>query len=103
MKSLVALLAMVFSLNAWSECPAERPGKSPVVPKGEVASEEAMYSAQNQTKAFVASVESYLDCRSRSLSSVKRDMLAAKAIRAADNYNAELRAYRSKQNLIASS
>ena len=103
MKSLVALLAMVFSLNAWSECPAAKPGKLPVVPKGEVASEEAMYSAQNQTKEYVASIESYLQCRSRSINAFKRDMLASKAFRAADTYNAELRAYRAKQNLIASS
>jgi len=103
MKSLVAILAMVFSLNAWSECPAAKPGKSPVVPKGEVASEEVMYAAQVETKAYVASIESYLNCRSRSINIFKRDMLASKAIRAADTFNAELRAYRAKQNLIASS
>jgi hypothetical protein len=103
MKSLIVLFAMAFSLNAWSGCPASVPGKSPAVPKGELASEEEMYSAQNQTKAFVASVESYLECRSRSIAAFKRDMLASKAITAANNYNAELRAYRSKQNLIASS
>jgi len=94
---------MVFSLNAWSECPSAKPGKSPVVPKGEVASEEAMYSAQSHTKEYVASIESYLQCRSRSINSFRRDLLASKAFRAANTYNAELRAYRAKQNLIASS
>ena len=103
MKSLVALSAMLFSLNAWSDCTTAKPGKLPAVPKGEVASEEAMYSAQNQIKEYVASIESYLECRSRSINMVKRDMLASKAFKAADTYNAELRAYRAKQSLLASS
>ena len=103
MKFAVAVLAMVFSLNAWSECPAARPGDSPAVPDGETASEEDMYFAQKQTEAFVASVELYLECKSRMMGGLTRDMLASKAIRAADDFNNELRAYRAKQNLIASS
>jgi hypothetical protein len=94
---------MVMSLNAWSECPAQLPGDLPVVPKGEIASEEAMYSAQSQTQEFVATVESYLNCKSWSMHQVTHDMLVTKAFKAAETYNAELRAYRAKQSMIASS
>lgn len=100
MKTLITLPALLFAANTWAACPAVQPETPPALPSGLTASYDEMHDAQEAVKDYVASVEAWLECRSH-LHPLMHNRHIAKAEAAAEAYNAELTAFRNRDQLLA--
>jgi len=109
MKHLLAVSALILSTNSWAVCeqPVDRPAKSPpAIPDGNTASRQDMYTAEDLTRAYVRTIENYLDCYSFRYNkphfSMQYNLLVGMAQNAADTYNGELRKFRTRETATAS-
>ena len=100
MKALIALPALLLTVNTWAACPAAKPETAPVVPDGATASLAEMEAAQTAVKAYVSDMEAWLDCRSN-LHPLLHNRMIAQAEAAAESYNAELASFRKRDQLLA--
>ena len=101
MKYLIALSTLLFALNASAACPSSKLTEMPGIPAGPAANEETMRSARVAVQAYVANIETYLDCRDMALTDRSYNELVDRAIAAADAYNRELRLYQRQGGVLA--
>ncbi|MFV8818958.1 hypothetical protein [Haliea sp. E17] len=102
-KALLAVPALLLAANVNAACLASRPAAAPAIPNGAAVDAEAMYAAQEATKAYVAGVEKYLECRSDQLGYLEHNYFVSRAQEVAESYNSELQKFRSRDEAIASS
>lgn len=100
-RALLTIPTLLLALEAHGSCLAPRPGPAPAVPDGSEATEAAMLASQAATRAYVAAVERYLDCRREDLHPLTYNLLVQRAKQAAATYNGELREFRASQETIA--
>lgn len=93
MKKVVSftVLLAAFALPAIS---CERPQAPSSIPDGKTASKEEMLSAKKQVDAFKSSMEEYFACEK---STAKKDAAGAELVKVADRFNAQVKAFKSKE------
>ena len=93
MKKSIALsvLLAAFALPAMG---CERPTAPASIPDGKTASKEEMLAAKKQVDAFKTGMEEYFACEK---STAKKDAGAAELIKVADRFNAQVKAFKSKE------
>lgn len=100
-RELLSIPALLLALQANAACEPPPVSAMPAVPDGDTATAETMFAAQEQVETYVATIETYLDCRGYRLSVMVHDGLVLRARKIADDYNRELRKFRVKQSEIA--
>ena len=109
MKHLLAISTLILSTNSWAVCerPVDRPANyPPAIPDGNTASRQDMYAAEDVTRAYVRTIENYLECYSYRYEKpqfhMQHNRLVGMAQGAADTYNTELLKYRAREMATAS-
>jgi hypothetical protein len=62
MKALVMTVLICLAFNASAACPVKRPGVSPELPDGAVASAEEIHKAQLEAEKYLLQAQTYMDC-----------------------------------------
>ena len=62
MKTLAMTVLICLAFNASAACPVKRPGESPVLPDGAVASAEEIHKAQLESEKYLLQAQAYMDC-----------------------------------------
>ena len=101
LRALLTVPTLSLSLQAGAACVAPPPSEVPVVPEGSTANAAEMHTAQQEVNAYVAAIEQFLDCRGARLPSGVYNGLVMRAEGAAEDYNAALRTYMSRQSTVA--
>ncbi len=103
MKALLSIPALLLAANVNAACIAARPDSAPAIPDGAVSDAKAMFEAQEATKAYVAEVEKFLECREDQIGIFEYNFFVTRAEEVAKSYNVELQEYRSREEALASS
>ena len=99
MKALLMTVLICLAFNASAACPVKRPGESPVLPDGAVASAEEIHKAQLESEKYLLQAQAYMDCEV-----MNRRQHLALAERMEDFsqvYNEEILEFRVRTNIIA--
>ena len=102
--SLLFCMMLLFSMTALAtECPESIPQAMPAMPDGATATEAGMFEAQQDMRAYVNDIVSFVECRAPVLRDSVHNMLVDQAEAGAGSYNRELRRYLERQALLAQS
>lgn len=93
MKKSIAL-SVLLAAFAFPAMGCERPTAPTSIPDGKTASKEEMLAAKKQVDAFKTGMEEYFNCEK---STAKKDAGAAELIKVADRFNAQVKAFKSKE------
>lgn len=102
MKALLSIPLLLVAFQASADCTTTRPGDAPSIVDGATADKHSMYQSQIATKAYVEEVDTYLSCFESFLHPMQYNALINKAVSAADDYNQELKKFRSNHAVAAS-